>query len=316
MPPSLTVAVPTYKRPDLLERALASVTAAGPAVAHDTELVVSDNSEDDRSRAVYDRIVAGWSGPTQYVQNPPGTGMVGNFNRCAELASGRYILILHDDDYLLEGGVECIHEAIRQAGDDERPMLFGVRVVDQEGQLLRRQQPRRAQAVPASVMLRRFLQHSSLVRFPAMVVPAALYRAVGPFDAEVGGLTDIDMWSRLFARYGARLVPATCAAYVVHPAAATERTWTPEAVRSALTIFQRRAADGVLPADELARCRRTWLHQFILAGAVRRLRARDRAGACRVMALFELPEVSRLGWSMRWAPVRAAMTLFTLDGRS
>ena len=307
----LTVSIPTYNRPDFRERAISSVTAAPPWVARETELVVSDNSEDSRSKRVADELVSDWPGTARYVQNPPGTGMVGNFNRCVELASGRYVHILHDDDYLVPRGLERMHQAISGAGQDALPLVFGVRVVDQDGRLQRRQKPRKNHVSTPGEMLERFLRHSSLVRFPAMVVPRTTYEAVGPFDATLGGLTDIDMWSRLFARYGARLVAATSAAYVVHPAAATESTWTPEAVRSVLTIFDRRAADGVLDDKTIARCRSAWLHRFLLAGAVRRLRVGDRRGAANVMALFNLPELADLDWSPQWAAVRLAVMAAT-----
>lgn len=310
-PVSLTISIPTYRRPDLLRRALSSVTAAPPWVAERTEIVVTDNSEDTTSKAVFDLTVEHWSGAASYVQNPPGTGMVGNFNRAVEAAGGRYVLVLHDDDYLLPGGLERLHRGIARVGDGCAPLVYGVRVVDQSGRKLRHQRAPLDERVAASEMLMRFLRHSSLVRFPAMVVPRATYAAAGPFDDSVGGLTDIDMWSRLFARFGAIRVAATTAAYVVHPDAATVRTWTPEAVAAVVEIFKRRAADGVLERTQLEACRRAWLHQFILAGAVRRLRAGDRAGAGTVMALFDLPELETLGWSARWAPIRAVLAALT-----
>ena len=306
----LTVAIPTYNRPDWLARAISSVTSSAPWVARETELVVSDNSQDERSKEIAQRLTQDWSGSYRYSQNPPGTGMVGNFNKCVELASGRQVLILHDDDYLLPRGLERIHRAIA-ATEQTVPLLFGVRVVDQHGRVRRRQQTRRDRIVPPEEMLERFLTHSSLVRFPAMVVPRAAYANVGPFDDSLGGVTDLDMWSRLFARYGARRVATTIAAYVVHPAAATESTWTPDAVREILAIFERRSAEGVLDDATLRRCRKTWMHQFLLAGAIRRLRVRDRGGAAEIMSLFDLPELSGLGWSPRWAPLRLGLMAVT-----
>ena len=53
------------------------------------------------------------------------------------------------------------------------------------------------------------------------------------------------------------------------------------------------------------------VHQFILAGAYRRLRVRRMAEGARVLRLFELPEVRRLGVSLKWLPVRAAFIAAT-----
>jgi hypothetical protein len=58
--------------------------------------------------------------------------------------------------------------------------------------------------------------------------------------------------------------------------------------------------------------RRRWpadfLHQFILAGAYRRLRGRRLTKAGQMLRLFELPEVRVLGVSRKWWPVRVAFT--------
>ena len=54
-------------------------------------------------------------------------------------------------------------------------------------------------------------------------------------------------------------------------------------------------------------CQRDWFHQFILAGAFRRLRVGDRQGAADAYHLFDLPEVKAVGRSTRWMPFRAVL---------
>jgi hypothetical protein len=55
-----------------------------------------------------------------------------------------------------------------------------------------------------------------------------------------------------------------------------------------------------------------WYHQFILAGAYRRLRRGHRAEAREVLRLFDLPDVRGVGVSPRWLPVRIAFTAATV----
>ncbi len=50
--PPLSVCIPTRYRPDLLARALASVTKALPSDSRRVELIVSDNSDDSRSEVL------------------------------------------------------------------------------------------------------------------------------------------------------------------------------------------------------------------------------------------------------------------------
>lgn len=312
MEPVLSICIPTRHRPSLLRRALASVVQTPAEYGPSVELIVSDNSDDDSSEGIVKEALAGWAGASRYVRNPAGLGMVGNFNRCVGLASGQYVLILHDDDHLMPGAVPALLAVVADAGPRARVLLPGVHVVDNRGRVLRRQEFRRTQYLPPALALRRVLAHSSFVRFPAIVVHRDAYRAVGPFNADVGGATDFDMWVRLFAECGVLCLPVTTAAYVVHPEAHTVSVWTVATVENALAIFARAEVLGILSPATLRRCKVAWFHQFILSGAVRRLRLRDRSGARRVLGLFEYPAVRELGWSLRWLPVRIALRLATL----
>lgn len=307
----LSVCIPTYNRPALLQRALRSVVGdASTDIAERVEVVISDNSSDDASGRVAHAALEGWSGQSRYVRHDPGVGMIGNFNQCVKLARGRWVLILHDDDCLLPGALPKLLAGIDRAGGD-RVLLFGVRVVNERGRMLRYQRSRRERSLGPAEALRRLLSNSSLVRFPAIVVRRDAYEEVGPFDDEVGGATDTDMWRRLLGRYGVRLMPVTTTAYLVHAEAATEKVFQPETIRAMDTIFGRAARQGVLSERAVRHAQRHWVHQFILAGTLRRLRARDRAGARRVMSLFALSSVRALGVSWRWLPLRLVFRAFT-----
>ena len=51
-----------------------------------------------------------------------------------------------------------------------------------------------------------------------------------------------------------------------------------------------------------------YIHQFILAAAYHRLRARRRAEARDVLQLFRPPAIKALGPSPKWLPIRLAFT--------
>jgi glycosyltransferase involved in cell wall biosynthesis len=285
------------------------LSAADDPRAGDVEIVVSDNSLEPETEWVANELLENWPGPASYVRNVPGVGMVGNFNRCVELSTGRWIQILHDDDYLLPGGLEGMLAALHATPEDQRVVLFGVRVVTDDGRQLRRQVPRRPLTLEPPVALRRLLTWSSFVRFPAIVVRRDAYEQVGPFDDGVREATDLDMWSRLFAAFGVHLEPTEGVAYVVHPQAATEQMFTDEYIATIDTIFDRALASGVLPEHDLRRARSHWYHQFVLAGALRRIRAGDRRAAGEVLRLLQHSELADLPISWRWLPLRMAFTV-------
>jgi glycosyltransferase involved in cell wall biosynthesis len=313
--PVLSIAVPTRNRPELLGRALDSVLRAASPVAEHVEVTVSDGSDDDASGRVVERFLADWPGGHRYVWNRPALPMIQNMNRAVELGTGEWVLQLHDDDYLQAGAGRIMLDTVRRRVDAEQVLLFGVEIVDQDGGRLKEQTFRRERYLPPGEALRRLLRNSSFVRQPAILVRRAAWERAGAFDTTIGGACDTDMWVRLFSRHGVRCLPRTTCAYTVHQAGATSDMWNPDTIRVIYRIFDRAVSLGAAPERSIRRWQADFSHQFILAGAYRQLRARQRAEAREVLRLFGLPEVRRLGVSPRWLPVRTAFVAATAGPR-
>ncbi|MDP8927170.1 MAG: glycosyltransferase [Actinomycetota bacterium] len=308
---SLSICIPTYNRPDMFERALSSVLGAMAETFEDVEVVVSDNSTNDETEDVYRRRMGSWVGASRYVHNRPPTDAIENFNRCISLAAGEWVHILHDDDYLVPDGGQRMLQAIRSAGE-QRALLFGIDVVDEHGRIRQRQRFRRLRDLSPEQALRRVLSDSSFVRFPAIVVRRDAYAALGPFNGEMANLADLDMWVRLFSRYGVRCVPSTTCAYTIHPAALSDAMFHPATIAGLSAIFGQAARRGVLDPAEVRRLQARFLHQFILSFTYRRLRGGDRRGARQTLRLFDIASVRSLGPSPRWLPVRYAFRAATV----
>jgi glycosyltransferase involved in cell wall biosynthesis len=313
--PLLSITMPTRNRAGLLERALRSVVSATAPVAEHVEVAVSDGSDDESAGAVVRRVLGDWPGGHPYVWNRPPLTLVENMNRAVEISTGEWVMQLDDDDYLLPGAGKAMLDAIRGAGAGEAVLLFGVEIVDGDGTRKRVQRFRREQYLEPSQALRRLLSNSSFVREPAAVVRRVGLEREGLFDTTVGGATDTDMWMRLFSRHGVRCLPAETCAYTIHEAAATTGHWNPSMIGATGVIFDRAVARGAVPEPLVRRWQADFYHQFILAGAYRRLRLRRRAEARDVLRLFDLPEVRSLGISPKWLPVRAAFAAATAGAR-
>jgi hypothetical protein len=313
--PRLTIAMPTRNRPGLLERALGSALEATTAVAEQVEVTVSDGSDDDTSGQVARRLLADWPGGYRYVHNRPALSLPGNINRAMQLATGEWILQLHDDDYLLPNAGLVILETIRRTPAGERILLFGVDIVDVDGVAHRRQRFRQERYLEPQAALRQVLRNSSFVRMPAAVVQRGAFEEQGWFDTTLGGPCDTEMWVRLFGCYGVRCLPTTTCAYTTHQGAATAGMWNQGTIQVNREIFDRAVARGVVPEGSIRRWESDFFYQFILAGAYRQLRLRQRAEARDVLRLFDLPELRDLGASPRWLPVRFALTAATAGAR-
>jgi GT2 family glycosyltransferase len=310
--PLLSIAMPTRNRARLFERALTSLLSGTAPVASLVEVTVSDGSDDDATGQVVERLLADWPGGHRYVHNRPMLPLVDNMNRAAELATGEWVMQLDDDDYLLPGAGSSIVRAIRNAGPDEQVLMFSVRIVDADGVARREQRFRRERYLEPKAALRRLLRDSSFVREPTMVVRRSALEREGRFDPTVGDVTDTDMWVRLFSRYGVRCLPQLTCAYTIHQAAATTGMWNPGTISALARVFDRAVEADVVSEREVRRWQADFFHQFILAGAYRRLRLRRRAEAREVLRLFELPEVRGLGVAPKWLPVRAVFTAATV----
>jgi glycosyltransferase involved in cell wall biosynthesis len=313
--PLLSITMPTRNRPGLLERALRSVVRAVAPLAEHIEVAVSDGSDDNATGDVVERVLTDWPTEYRYVWNRPALSLVENMNRAVELSTGQWVMQLHDDDYLLPGAGAAMLDAIRRAAPSESVLLFGVHIVDIDGVRRREQTFRRERYLEPREALGRLLRNSSFVREPAAVVRRAAMEQEGLFDTTVGGATDTDMWVRLFSRYGVRCLPQATCAYTIHEAAATTAMWNPDTIRAISEIFDRAIARGIVPERTIRRWQADWYHQFILAGAYRRLRMGRRAEAREVLRLFDLPNVRDRGVSPKWLPVRAAFTAATAGAR-
>jgi abequosyltransferase len=108
MRPLFTIAIPTYNRSQFLKANLDQLKKELSFVDQDlVELIISDNcSTDDTAKIVGDFVRLGV--PVNYVKNVKNYGWGYNFMQCYNLAQGKYVLILGDDDLIYDGGLAII----------------------------------------------------------------------------------------------------------------------------------------------------------------------------------------------------------------
>lgn len=91
---SFTIAIPTYRRPDLATRAVESALAQTHPVL---EILVHDNSPDDETERALFRFPRE---RVQYRRHDRNLGLAGNWNSLIQSARGEYVKFLNDDDIL------------------------------------------------------------------------------------------------------------------------------------------------------------------------------------------------------------------------
>ena len=101
----MTIAIPTYNRYSTLCETLDSIENQWrDEFEGEVEVLVSDNASDDQTASIveYDAFV---KTKAKYYRNETNIGADRNFINCWEKASGKYVLILSDDDVLFPGTI-------------------------------------------------------------------------------------------------------------------------------------------------------------------------------------------------------------------
>lgn len=113
--PLLSLAVPTYNRPEFLDELLASVAAEirrDPTLETALEVVVSDNASEPSTLETVRRWEVLLPNVISYRRNSINLGGPGNLVAAIEAARGAYVMYIGDDDRLRVGSLNSIRQFI------------------------------------------------------------------------------------------------------------------------------------------------------------------------------------------------------------
>lgn len=288
--PRVTIAIPTYQRADLLAAAVRSALAQ----QYENLLVlVVDNASSDSTSEICARLAAEAGPRFRWVRNERNLGMHGNFQRCADLAEGKYFKILCSDDRahpelvarqvaVLEAHPTAVAAAARRR---RVTASLAFRLYDP----LLRMRPglwRGADAV------RYVFRVSNMIGGPAQVLTRLdAWRTVGRFrtDAVVGNMFDLEPLLRLLAGgHDLYVMGETLCDYNSEVTSFTTATLTDPRVQEFLFAFREEQARDPLYAaclelpGDLEVSRRNAALLLLLAGAVATLPRRERERARRL----------------------------------
>lgn len=187
--PSVSVVIPTCRRPALLERALASVRRQTHSPL---EIVIVDDAAD---LPCGQPAVEG----VRVLANQRTAGASGARNTGAAAASGRWLAFLDDDDEWLPDYLARVLAQAEDHGADLVLTAFDLRFEDGS--------ERRGKTPPAALHSRDFLTRNPGLIGSNIVIRRDTYLAVGGFDESLAAANDIDLGVRLGLHPGLRYVP-------------------------------------------------------------------------------------------------------------
>lgn len=232
--------------------------------------------------------------------------MVENWNLLLREATGSYILWLHDDDFLLPGGLSKILQ-ILTAKPSREFHVFSAKIVDHNENALFRAGLHREQILEPSSALLALFTHSSFIRFPSAVVSSTLAKNVGGFNVSQGDAADLCMWVRLASAAGLAEHKARVAAYTVHTAQTTSRMFNAD---SLLQITDLAAPyESILGRDKLAKALSRYFWRFVIGGGIRAIKRSDFKDMNRIMDLSTTPLFYTKSCPIEWIPLRLILTV-------
>ena len=109
----LSIVVPTYNRAQLLKVLLESIVQSFEQWPKDLELIVSDNASPDETNSTVNMFIQRGV-LVNYRINKTNIGGDANVGSCFDLASGKYLWIIGDDEIMYRGTVQYVLELCRK----------------------------------------------------------------------------------------------------------------------------------------------------------------------------------------------------------
>lgn len=217
--PKVSVCIPVYNAGEFLRPAIAGVLAQN---FKDFEFIIVD----DCSTQPIEAVVAEFDDVRlSFHRNAHNLGLVGNWNRCLELARGEYITIFHQDDIMLPGNLA--HKvAILEANPKVGFVYSNIRRIDESGQVIGGHwlpQPATDAILPGWAIFEMVAATGNPISCPSVVARKACYEHLGLFDPRLPFATDLEMWLRIAKHYDAGYLAQPLVAQRVHLGRETSR---------------------------------------------------------------------------------------------
>lgn len=209
MVPQISVCIPTYNRAGLLAKVIEC--ALNQEAVDNYEIVVVDNASTDNTAEV---VASFKDKKIRYVRNEVNLGMVGNWNRCLEVARGEYITLWHDDDLYYS---DLLFNQIQQFEFNSNLGLVycACNFINEQGSLIGQSYPFSKAHSWIGIKELEYLLIKNYLYGPPLV-RRECYQKVGTFKTSLRYLPDWDMWIRIATHYDTAYIPQILSSYRFH----------------------------------------------------------------------------------------------------
>lgn len=227
----ISVCIPTYNGSEYLRACLDSVMAQTLA---DFEVLVVDDTSSDNSVAIAEEYAAA-DPRVRVVKNERNLGLVGNWNRCIELACGEWIKFVFQDDLIEpdclekmlavarpEIGIVCCKREFIFDGVSEKTRSDYLRYVGMYD--IEKLLPGKTLIAPDefSRVVCDTISHNFVGEPTSMLLHRDLFIRYGAFNPRLIQVCDMEFWARIGVNRGMIYLPERLAWFRVHGSSTSE----------------------------------------------------------------------------------------------
>ena len=202
----VTIVIPTYKRPDLLDRLLASIVLQTYQTFE--VLVIDDNSPNELD---YEIVIGRYKSlipELHFLSNDTNSGAPYSRNRGIIAAKYDLIALVDDDDEWLPAKLEEQVNIFKHSDERVGIVYTWTDAIDENGAITHRYRG----AVEGNAI--REILTECFIPSPSVMVRKKVIIDAGLFDESFPSCQDWDMWTRIFAKgYEARVVSKVLTLY-------------------------------------------------------------------------------------------------------
>lgn len=285
--PLISVVLPIHNGAEYLAQAIES--ALGQDVAP-LELVVVDDASTDRSP----EIVRQYGEAVSYLRVEKQATMLGGTNVGLSISKGKYLCVLHQDDYFLPGKLQA-HVQLMESDESIGFSYSAQWFVGPRGEpLVKLHSPlRRGDYVVDGSEELKHLAVQNFLNYCNVVMRRSAYEEAGPFEEPLWVSADWLLWLRLALRHRVGYIDDLLVCYRLHPGAQTlartqdSRDWKGQAYTAIDGFF---AAPDLPPAVR-GRLGLTLASVDLTVGLLRLVHGQVRSSAASLRGI-----VRRIGW--------------------
>lgn len=217
--PTVSVMLPTYQPGRYLVDTLRSVLRQDFGPGEMQIAVVDDASPTVDVAALVAEVAPG--GRVEVHRMASNRGLAGNWNQCVQLARGRIVHLLHQDDLLRDGFYRRLLPAF-SISPDVGMAFCRLQFIDENDRVTGRTHRERWRAGILRDWLTKIAEWQR-IQCASVLVRRSVYEELGGYRGDLYYALDWEMWVRIAARYSTWYEPQMLACYRRHRGSETSR---------------------------------------------------------------------------------------------